>query len=116
MTDMDSQVQIKDKPVKISRKTGKPVVQHGGWRPNSGRKRRMEEHEIIERLEPMAETAFRVLHEKIAQGDSRAIQLYMQYFIGLPTQKIESKIEGQLNQVQVEVIKPNVQILEEATN
>mgnify|MGYP003330297301 CR=1 FL=1 len=75
-----------------------------------------QEHEIIERLEPMAETAFRVLHEKIAQGDSRAIQLYMQYFIGLPTQKIESKIEGQLNQVQVEVIKPNVQILEEATN
>jgi hypothetical protein len=76
----------------------------------------MEEEEIIARLEPMAETAFRVLHEKIAQGDSRAIQLYMQYFIGLPTQKIESKIEGQLNQVQIEVIKPNVQALEEATN
>lgn len=116
MIDMDSQVQTKEQPVRISRKTGKPVGKHGGWRPNSGRKRRMEEAEIIERLEPMAETAFRVLHEKIAQGDSRALQLYMQYFIGLPTQKIESKIEGQLNQVQVEVIKPNVQILEEATN
>jgi len=43
----------------------------------------------------------------VAQGDMKAIQLYMQYFIGLPTQKIESKIEGQLNQVQIEVVKPN---------
>jgi len=116
MMDTISQEQIKDKSVRISRKTGKPVQQHGGWRPNSGRKRRMEEEEIIERLEPMAETAFRVLHEKLAQGDARALQLYMQYFIGLPTQKIESKIEGQLNQVQIEVIKPNVQALEEAQN
>ena len=116
MIDTISQAQIKEQPVRISRKTGKPVGQHGGWRPNSGRKRRMEEAEIIERLEPMAETAFRMLHEKVAQGDMKALQIYMQYFIGLPTQKIESKIEGQLNQVQVEVIKPNVQIMEEATN
>ena len=116
MIDTISQEQIKDGQVKISRKTGKPVQKHGGWRPNSGRKRRMEEEEIIARLEPMAETAFRVLHEKLAQGDARALQLYMQYFIGLPTQKIESKIEGQLNQVQVEVIKPNLQAIEEAQN
>ena len=116
MIDTISQEQIKDTEVKISRKTGKPVQKHGGWRPNSGRKRRMEEEEIIARLEPMAETAFRVLHEKLAQGDARALQLYMQYFIGLPTQKIESKIEGQLNQVQIEVIKPNLQAIEEAQN
>ena len=116
MIDTISQEQIKDGQVKISRKTGKPVQKHGGWRPNSGRKRRMEEEEIIARLEPMAETAFRVLHEKLAQGDARALQLYMQYFIGLPTQKIESKIEGQLNQVQIEVIKPNLQAIEDGQN
>jgi hypothetical protein len=34
----------------------------------------------------------------------------------LPTQKIENKIEGNLNQVQVEVIKPNIEVLEAATN
>jgi hypothetical protein len=40
----------------------------------------------------------------------------MSYYVGLPTQKVESKIEGQLNQVQVEVIKPSIKLLEEATN
>ena len=80
----------------------------GGARPGAGRKRRMEEHEIIEKLQPMADIAFKVLKEKIAEGDMKAIQIFCSYFIGLPTQKIENKIEGQLNQVSVEVIKPNV--------
>lgn len=79
----------------------------GGARPNSGRKRRMEEHEIIERLTPMADIAFKVLKEKVSAGDIKAIQIFMSYFIGLPTQKIENKIEGSLNSVSVEVVKPN---------
>jgi hypothetical protein len=81
---------------------------NGGARPGAGRKRKMEEHELIERLYPMAETAFRVLNEKIAQGDMKAIQIFCSYFIGLPTQKIENKIEGQLNQVSVEVVRPEI--------
>ena len=116
MTEQLIQEKTKEKETKISRKTGRPLTTWGGPRPNSGRPRRMDEQQIIEKLQPMAETAFRVLHEKVHQGDMKAIQLYLQYFIGLPTQKIESKIEGQLNQVQVEVIKPNLQVLEEATN
>ena len=79
----------------------------GGARPGAGRKRRMEEHEIIERLTPMADIAFKVLKEKVADGDIKAIQIFMSYFIGLPTQKIENKIEGSLNSVSVEVVKPN---------
>jgi hypothetical protein len=122
MTELDNptktnlaEIQIAPKPVKLKR-NGQPYKPMGGPRPNSGRPRRMDEQQIIEKLQPMADTAFRILHEKVAQGDMKAIQLYMQYFIGLPTQKVESKIEGQLNQVQIEVIKPNVQMLEEATN
>ena len=91
---------------KISRKTGKPVTSWGGKRDGGGRKTRMEEYEIIEKLTPMAATAFAKLNEKINDGDMKALQLFMQYFIGLPTQKIESKIEGQLNTVSVEVVKP----------
>ena len=122
MTELDNptktnlaEIQIAPKPVKLKR-NGQPYKPMGGPRPNSGRPRRMDEQQIIEKLQPMADTAFRILHEKVAQGDMKAIQLYMQYFIGLPTQKVESKIEGQLNQVQIEVIKPNVQMLKEATN
>jgi len=80
----------------------------GGARPGSGRKRKMEEHEIMEKLSPMAETAFKVLEQKILEGDMVAIKLYMSYFIGLPTQKIESKIEGQLNSVKIDVVKPQL--------
>jgi len=81
---------------------------HGGPRPNSGRPKRMDEQAIIEKLSPMAETAFKVLQQKILEGDMVAIKLYMSYFIGLPTQKIENKIEGQLNQVSVEVVRPEL--------
>ena len=81
----------------------------GGKRPNqTGRPKRMDEQAIIEKLTPMAETAFRVLAQKIAEGDMIAIKLYMSYFVGLPTQKIESKIEGQLNQLSVEVVRPEL--------
>lgn len=103
---MNSQDKTKNDNVRISRKTGKPVTSWGGKREGGGRKSRMQEHEIIAKLEPMAETAFRKLSEKINEGDMKALQLFVQYYIGLPTQKIENKIEGQLNQVSVEVIKP----------
>jgi hypothetical protein len=80
----------------------------GGPRPNSGRPKRMDEQAIIEKLTPMAETAFKVLNQKILDGDMNAIKLYMSYFLGMPTQKVESKIEGQLNQVSIEVVKPQM--------
>jgi len=82
----------------------------GGPRPGSGRKRKLEEEEIISKLDPMALDVFKKLHEKIKEGDMKAIQLFCAYYIGLPTQKIESKIEGNLNQIAIEIIKPNILI------
>jgi hypothetical protein len=82
----------------------------GGKRPNqTGRPKRMDEMAIIEKLTPMAEMAFKVLQQKINEGDMNAIKLYMSYFLGMPTQKVESKIEGQLNQVSIEVVKPKLE-------
>lgn len=92
------------------------VGRHGGYRVGAGRKRRMEEHEIIQKLTPMEDLAFNVLEKKIQEGDMKAIQIFMQYFIGLPTQKIENKIEGNLNQVNVEVIKVNKDEVEKSLN
>ena len=78
----------------------------GGARPGAGRKRRMEEHELIQRLYPMAEDAFKVLHELILQKDTKALQIFCSYFIGMPTQKVESRIEGRVSSINVEIIKP----------
>ena len=87
----------------------------GGWRPGAGRKKKMDEDAIIEKLHPMATTAFAKLHEKIKEGDMKAIQLFCAYYIGLPTQKIESKIEGNLNQIAIEIIKPNILLQDNRT-
>jgi hypothetical protein len=96
---MNSQTDINSEEKKKTR---------GGFRPGSGRPRRMDEAEIIKKLEPMATAAFNVLEKKILEGDMNAIKLYMSYFLGMPTQKVESKIEGQLNQVSVEVVRPEL--------
>ena len=88
----------------------------GGARPNSGRPRKMTEEQLMEKLWPMSDLAFRVLEKKLGDGNEKALQIYFNYFVGMSTQKIENKIEGNLNQVQVEVIKPNVEVLEAATN
>lgn len=88
----------------------------GGARPGAGRPKKMTEDMLIEKLAPMSDLAFRVLEKKIGDGNEKALQIFFNYFIGMPTQKIENKIEGSLNQVQVEVIKPNIEVLEAATN
>ena len=98
---------------KIDERNEKKKV--GGFRPGSGRKKRMEEQQIIEKLHPMATTAFAKLHEKIKEGDMKAIQLFCAYYIGLPTQKIESKIEGNLNNIAIEIIKPNILLQDNRT-
>lgn len=94
----------------LQRKIEMRKSKRGGARKGAGRPKRMDEQAIIEKLTPMSTTAFAKLNEKILEGDMNAIKLFMQYFIGLPTQKIESKIEGQLNQVSVEVLKPEVKL------
>ena len=89
--------------------------QWGGARLNAGRPKRMDEDAIREKLHPMATDVFKKLHEKIKEGDMKAIQLFCAYYIGLPTQKIESKIEGNLNQIAIEIIKPNILIQQSTT-
>ncbi len=91
-----------------------PFSRRGGQKP--GPKTRIEQEELIEKLHPMAHSAFAILQRKIAEGDMKAIQIFMSYYVGLPTQKVENKIEGNLNQVSIEVIKTNLANIEESMN
>ena len=84
--------------------------QRGGARPGAGRKAKLAEDELMTKLHPMAKDFYNKMHEKIIEGDMKALQLFAAYYIGLPTQKIESKIEGNLNQIAIEIIKPNILI------
>jgi hypothetical protein len=87
----------------------------GGARPGAGRKSKLAEDELMQQLNPMASDFFIKLHEKIKEGEIKALQLFAAYYIGLPTQKIESKIEGNLNQIAIEIIKPNILIQQSET-
>lgn len=100
--------QVENKQETASKPAQKTKGKWGGPRPNSGRPKRMEETEIIEKLKPMEIKAFKALEKKIDEGDIKAIQIYLNYYIGMPTQRVESKIEGQLNQVSIEVVKPQM--------
>lgn len=80
--------------------------QHGGKRPGAGRKKKIEEAELIGKLSPLEDMAFQKLGEKINAGDIKALQIFFNYYLGLPAQKIESKIEGNLSQINVEVVRP----------
>lgn len=84
----------------------------GGARPGAGRKSKLAEDELMTKLHPMANDFFIKMHERIKEGDIKALQLFAAYYIGLPTQKIESKIEGNLNNIAIEIIKPNILIQE----
>ena len=87
----------------------------GGARANAGRKSKLAEDELMQQLNPMASDFFIKLHERIKEGDIKALQLFAAYYIGLPTQKIESKIEGNLNQIAIEIIKPNILLQDNRT-
>jgi len=87
----------------------------GGARVNAGRKSKLKEDELMQQLNPMASDFFIKLHERIKEGDLKALQLFAAYYIGLPTQKIESKIEGNLNQIEIEIIKPNILLQDNRT-
>ena len=87
----------------------------GGARPGAGRKSKLDEDELMLKLHPMAKDFFTKMHEKIIEGDTKVLQLFAAYYIGLPTQKIESKIEGNLNQIAIEIIKPNILLQDNRT-
>ncbi len=66
MTEVENkqkEITIAAKPVRL-RKNGEPYKPVGGARPGAGRPRRMDEQQIIEKLQPMADTAFRILHKR----------------------------------------------------
>ena len=64
----------------------------GGWRPNSGRKPKIDEIKMIERLSPLANEAYKQLEKGIEEGDFKFIQLYFNYYLGKPKESKEITI------------------------
>tara|TARA_R100001163_G_C5014230_1_gene159118 strand:+ start:522 stop:752 length:231 start_codon:yes stop_codon:yes gene_type:complete len=57
---------------------------HGGKRPNSGRKSKLEEVNLIEKLSPLEDMAFEALKAGVKKGDFKYVQLFYNYYAGKP--------------------------------
>lgn len=62
---------------------------HGGARPGAGRKRKVEEQALIERLSPLDDTAYQALEKALKSGESWAVKLFFDYRYGKPVQRQE---------------------------
>lgn len=62
---------------------------NGGARDNAGRKPKVEEQKLIEKLSPLEPKAFQALDMAIMEGESWAVKMYFEYMYGKPKERIE---------------------------
>jgi hypothetical protein len=60
------------------------MSKHGGKRDGSGRKPKIEEIELIEKLKPLEPLAYEALKQGLKDKDYRFVQLYFNYYLGKP--------------------------------
>jgi hypothetical protein len=66
------------------------VKDNGGLRKGAGRKPKAEEQKLIERLTPLADDAYKALHNALKDEQGWAVKLFMEYMNGKPNQRIEN--------------------------
>ena len=62
---------------------------NGGHKTNGGRKPKVEEQKLIEKLTPLAPKAYKALNESLADGQGWAVKLFFEYMYGKPKQTID---------------------------
>ncbi len=68
---------------------------HGGSRKGAGRKPKIEELKLIEKLTPMEDEALKQLEKGVKSGDYRFIALYMSYLYGKPKDSLDVTTNGE---------------------
>ena len=66
---------------------------NNGGHKNSGRKPKVEEQKLIEKLSPLEETALNKFGIALKGGEKWAIELFFKYMYGLPKQSIEADVK-----------------------
>jgi len=61
-----------------------------GGHKTAGRKSKSEERELVEKLTPLAPSAFKALEGAINKSESWAVKMFFEYMYGKPKQIIES--------------------------
>jgi len=67
---------------------------HGGTRIGAGRKPKIEEIALIEKLGPLEESAFKALSKGLDDGDFPFVKLYFSYRFGNPKDSLDVTSNG----------------------
>jgi hypothetical protein len=67
---------------------------NGGKRDKAGRKPKAEEQKLIEKLSPLMPSAYKALKNALADDESWAVKLAMEYFYGKPRQQMDITTDG----------------------
>jgi hypothetical protein len=68
---------------------------NGGARKGAGRKPKIEEVKLIERLTPLEDSALEALKHGLADGDYRFVNLFFNYMYGKPKEKMDITTDGE---------------------
>jgi hypothetical protein len=85
----------------------------GGAREGSGRKSKVEERSLIEKLSPLEPIAFEALTNALNEGKDWAVKLFFQYNFGMPKQVIDQRNinidAGKLTDEEIKRINDNLE-------
>ena len=67
----------------------------GGKREGAGRKPKVDERKLIEKLSPLEDKAFRALESALGKNEGWAVKLYFEYCFGKPKQSMDVTSGGE---------------------
>ena len=70
---------------------------NNGGHKTAGRKSKAEEFKLIEKLDKYIDqqTVFETLGELIKEGSLKAVEIYLNYYFGKPTEKVDHSTNGE---------------------
>ena len=77
---------------------------NNGGNKNAGRKPKVEEQKLIEKLTPLEETAYKALNNALKEEEGWAVKLFFEYMYGKPKQQIEQNNTHTINDFNIKDI------------
>lgn len=70
---------------------------NNGGHKTAGRKSKAEEYKLIEKLDKYIDqqTVFETLGNLIREGNLKAVEIYLNYYFGKPTEKVDHSSNGE---------------------
>ena len=77
------------------------VKENGGARKGAGRKPKVEEQKLIEKLSPLQPHAYKALDNALKEEQGWAVKLFFEYMYGKPKQTIDQTTLHTLNDFKI---------------